>query len=99
MEINQRHNYALDSTPKPPNLVTKGLKWLCVNSDLHQFLQLKEAEAQVSHTWFEQVPQFVVIHQPHKHTECIFLWHFLQKTEALILGVWSMECGVCEYGV
>ena len=44
---------------------------------LHQSLQLEEAEAEVRHAGLEEVSQFVVVHQMYKHTECIFLWHFL----------------------
>lgn len=42
---------------------------------LEQILKLVDAEAQLGHAGLEQLPQPVLLHQPHKHTERLLLRH------------------------
>lgn len=42
---------------------------------LQQIFKLVDAEAQLGHAGFEQFPQTVLLHQTHKHTKRLLLWH------------------------
>ena len=42
---------------------------------LQQILKLVDAETQLGHAGFEQLPEAILLHQTHKHTERLFLWH------------------------
>ena len=44
---------------------------------LHKFFQLVEAEPEVGHGGFEQLPQFVVVHELHQHAERLLLRHLV----------------------
>ena len=44
---------------------------------LHKFFQLVEAEPEVGHGGFEQLPQFIVVHELHQHTERLLLRHLV----------------------
>ena len=48
---------------------------------LQQILKLVDAETQLSHAGFEQLPQTILLHQAHKHTERLFLWHLKDGEE------------------
>lgn len=42
---------------------------------LQQIFKLVDAETQLSHARFEQFPQTVLLHQTHKNTKRLLLWH------------------------
>lgn len=42
---------------------------------LEQVFKLVDTEAQFSHAGLEQLPQTVLLHQTHKDTKCLLLWH------------------------
>lgn len=42
---------------------------------LKQILKLVDAEAQLGHAGFEQLPQAVLLHQTHKNTKRLLLRH------------------------
>lgn len=45
------------------------------STHLQHVLELVDAEPQLCHAGFEELPQAVLLHQPHKHTESLFLRH------------------------
>lgn len=42
---------------------------------LQHVLKLVDAEPQLSHAGLEELPKAILLHQPHKHTESLFLRH------------------------
>lgn len=46
---------------------------------LEQILKLVDAETQLSHAGLEQFPQTVLLHQTHKHTKGLLLWHLREE--------------------
>lgn len=54
-----------------------GLGWAAVwrKPHLQQILKLVDAESQLGHAGFEELPQAVLLHQAHKHAEGLLLGH------------------------
>lgn len=46
---------------------------------LQQILKLVDAETQLGHAGFEELPQAVLLHQAHKHTEGLLLGHLVAE--------------------
>ena len=55
---------------------------------LHRLLEEMETETEVGHAWFIQLPQTIVFHQIHKHTEGILLRHLERE--------WSQSHVTCH---
>lgn len=65
------------------------------STHLQHVLELVDAEPQLCHAGFEELPQAVLLHQPHKHTESLFLRHLgtQQDTNPLLSILPSAQGG------
>lgn len=64
-----------------------------VPAHLQHVLELIDAEPQLSHAGLEELPQAVLLHQPHKHAEGLLLGHLGRGKR-----VGGRECGQCGRG-